>query len=86
MELIYLCDDGRHLVCLPYSISNLHRMADDLGIKRCWFHNSSGGRLAHYDLPKRRIAEITARCKIISSRDILRVIKGELTIADIPSL
>ena len=83
MALRYLCDDQRHLVCFPYSIDGLHRMAEDLGIKRCWFHRS--GRLSHYDIPKRRIAEVTARCEIVSSRTILSVIKDE-PIADVPSI
>lgn len=51
-ELKYCCDEARHLVCLPYTVDNLHRMAEDLGIKRCWFHKD------HYDIPKRRIAEV----------------------------
>lgn len=61
-------------MCLPYSVENLHRMAEDLGIKRCWFH---GGRLAHYDMPKRRIVEITAKCELVGAREILRIVKGE---------
>ncbi len=66
---------GRHLVCWPYSIANLHRMAAELGLKRCWFH---AGRLAHYDMPKTRIEELTARTEVVSSKDVLRIIKGEL--------
>lgn len=50
--LKYICDNSRHLVCLPYSIDNLHKMADDLNIKRIWFHKN------HYDIPKKRIDEI----------------------------
>lgn len=65
--LVYLTDGRRHLICLPYSIANLHRMADDLGIARCWFHQD------HYDIPKRRIAEIEAKCRKVSSRDIVRI-------------
>ena len=72
--MVFLSDDKRHLVCEPYSVENLHLMADALGIKRCWFH---AGRLAHYDIPKRRITEIAAKTEVISSRDILKVIKGE---------
>ena len=71
----YLCDDCRHLVCLPYSVQNMHAMAASLGIKHCWFHS---GRLAHYDIPKRRISEITTRCEVVAGRDILRIIKGEM--------
>lgn len=49
-------------------------MAEELGIKRCWFHNSKDH--LHYDIPKRRIAEIQARCTVVSSRDILKIMKG----------
>lgn len=54
-RLHYFADDKRHLICVPYSVPNLHRMAEDLGIKRCWFHS---GRFPHYDIPKLRIQEI----------------------------
>lgn len=66
----YICDAKRHLVCLPYSLDNLHKMAYALGIKRCWFH------IDHYDIPKRRIDEITAKCKVVSSKEIVRIISG----------
>ena len=66
-----LCDNARHLVCQPFSVANLHAMAAQLGIKRCWFH---GGANPHYDIPKTRVAEITARCEVVTSRQILRVI------------
>ena len=68
--MIYYCDDNRHLVCVPYSIDNLHMMAKDLNIKRCWFHKS------HYDIPKKRIVEIQSKCEVISSREILDIIKN----------
>jgi len=64
----YLTDGKRHLICEPYSIANLHIMADNLDIKRCWFHRT------HYDIPKRRIQEIENKCEIISSRNIVRII------------
>jgi len=72
--LTYHCDWMRHLVCTPYSVKNLHRMARELGIKRCWFHPSKGH--SHYDIPKRRIAEIQARCTVVSPRDILKIMRG----------
>lgn len=68
----YLCDTKRHLICVPYSIDNLHEMADDLDISRVWFHT---GTFPHYDIPKKRIAEITAKCEIVTSREIVRIIK-----------
>ncbi len=69
--MIYLTDGKRHLICLPYSIENLHIMAAELDIKRCWFHNT------HYDIPKRRINEIEAKCQLVTTREIVRIIKME---------
>ena len=66
----YYCDEKRHLVCVPYSKENLHKMAEELGIKKCWFHKN------HYDIPKRRIAEIQSRCEIVSPKEILGIIKN----------
>jgi hypothetical protein len=65
----YYTDGKRHLVCVPYSIANLHAMADELNIKRCWFHKD------HYDIPKRRIEEIEARCQLVSSKTIIMIIQ-----------
>lgn len=73
-EVRYLCDSARHLVCYPYSVAALHDMARDLAIDRCWFH--AGARHAHYDIPKRRLAEVSARCEVVDARTILRVTKG----------
>lgn len=67
----YYCDKFRHLVCIPYSIYNLHQMAEDLNIKRCWFHKD------HYDIPKLRIKEIIDKCEIVSSKEILQIIKSK---------
>ncbi len=78
MELKFVCDDQRHLVCIPYSVENLHKMAEVLGIKKCWY--SIRGILfhPHYDIPKKRIEEITAKCELVNFRDIVKIIKGEI--------
>jgi len=70
----YFSDAQRHLVCWPYSVEGLHQMAAVLGIHRCWFH---AGRLAHYDVPKKRIAEIALKTEVVSGREILNIIKGK---------
>jgi hypothetical protein len=75
-RIVYICDAHRHLVCQPYSVEGLHQMARDLGIHRGWFH---GGKHPHYDIPKKREAEIKARCRVVSSRDILAIIYGNTT-------
>lgn len=67
-HLHYYCDNLRHLICDPYTVENLHIMAIELGIKRCWFHNAS---YPHYDIPKRRIEEIQAKATVISARELL---------------
>ena len=66
----YLTDGKRHLICVPYSIENLHEMARQLGIKRGWFHKD------HYDIPKRRVKEIEAKCEIVSSKKIVEIIRS----------
>ena len=67
--MTYYCDSNRHLICVPYSIENLHKMAKDLGIKKHWFHKD------HYDIPKSRIEEIEAKCLKITSKEIVKLIK-----------
>ena len=71
-ELVYVCDNARHLICAQYSIENLHIMAIELGLKRGWFHKS------HYDFPKKRIKEITKLCTDVNSRKIVEIINGNL--------
>lgn len=71
-ELIFYCDNQRHLVCQPYSIANLHKMAETLKIKRCWYHAKKGRE--HYDIPKKRIKEITEKCRLVSPLRILTII------------
>jgi hypothetical protein len=68
-ELKFYCDRKRHLVCVPYSIDNLNRMADILGIKRCWKHKD------HYDIPKKRIAEVMEKCQVVSGKEIVKIIR-----------
>lgn len=67
---MYVTDGKRHLVCIPYSTENLHAMAADLGISRHWFHKN------HYDIPKKRMDEISSKCTLVSSKDIVKIIRG----------
>lgn len=55
-------------------------MARELNIHPCWFHRNAS--YAHYDIPKRRIDEISAKCKVVSSRVILKIVKGTFNAAD----
>ncbi len=71
--MIYYCDNSRHLICIPYSIENLHLMAADLNIKRCWFHKKD--KFSHYDIPKKRMDEIKAKCILVTTKELLNLIK-----------
>jgi len=69
MEIIYICDNFRHLVCYPYTRENLHKMADDLGINRCWYRRK--GQIydhPHYDIPKGMIEEVMKKSILVSKR------------------
>lgn len=68
--LKYYCDTKRHLVCAPYSVQNLHEMADDLNIGKHWFHKD------HYDILKMRIDEITKKCTVVSPKTIVIIIRS----------
>lgn len=72
IELKFYTDGKRHLVCVPYSVENLHLMANQLGIKRCWYHAGRG----HYDIPKKKLTEIENQCIMVSSKEIVRIING----------
>lgn len=75
----YLTDGKRHLICDPYSIPNLHAMAADLNIGRHWFHRKArdfpgmAAQVSHYDVPKRRQAEIEARCVMVTTRQLIAI-------------
>lgn len=73
VDLTYYCDHRRHLVCVPFSVENLHIMAERLKIKPHWFHKC---RHPHYDIPKKRIKEITEQCTVVSSETIYNIIHG----------
>jgi hypothetical protein len=71
-ELQYFSDIFRHLICIPYSVENLHKMAKNLKISRSWYESKP---YPHYDIPKRRLIEIQEKTKIIKSTVLLKMIK-----------
>lgn len=78
--MTFYCDRKRHLVCVPYSIDNLHKMACQLNINRCFFDfkSKSGNIHAHYDIPVRRIKEIMKSVTLVDRRVILQIIKHKI--------
>jgi len=67
-----LYDSRRHLVTVPYSVENLHKAAETLGIKRCWFHKD------HYDIPKRMVARMSETvAEKVSPREIAKIVRGK---------
>jgi len=75
-KLEYLTDGKRHLICRPYSVSNLHKMAKELNINKCHFELSKNGRKPHYDIPKLRKQEIELKCTFIKSKEIIKIINS----------
>ena len=70
MKVLY--DEQRHLITVPYTVENLHRAAQQLGIKRCWFHKD------HYDIPKRMMARMPETvAEKVSPREIARIVRGK---------
>lgn len=69
LDLTFICDTKRHLICTPYSKTNMLLMATELEISPLWFHKD------HYDIPKHRIKEMLSRCEIVSSKEIVKIIK-----------
>lgn len=74
-QVVPVADLARHLVCVPFSVENLHKTAEALGIGRHWYH---GGRHPHYDVPLRRKREIESRSVLGPSNVIVRAQRGEL--------
>lgn len=71
--MLYVADNYRHLVCIPYSLANLHKMARELGIKRGWYEKG------HYDIPKGKIDQVLSVCTVVSPKLIVRIRRGEIT-------
>lgn len=71
--ILALSDHKRHLVCLPYDVLDLHRLAEILGIGEHFFHRKP---YPHYDIPARRVAEIQARTLVVRPRDIVMVCRS----------
>lgn len=78
MELTFYCDIKRHLICVPYSVENLHKMAEILGIKRGWYRSKGKNYHPHYDIPKKRIEGIQSKCVIISKKELFLIIKNSI--------
>lgn len=74
MDFKIICDSRRHLVTLPYSKDNMHKMAKALGISKSWFHNST-----HYDMPIKKIDEIhKAAHRCVTTKQIVLIIQGKI--------
>lgn len=71
----YLYDKIRHLVCVPYSVANLHAMANELRIGRHWYDPKP---YPHYDVPKRMMQSIGSRATLVRPREVLAIVKGQI--------
>jgi hypothetical protein len=65
--------DGIHIIS-DISLEELHTYCARVGIKRCWFH--SGSRYPHYDIPKKMRQTVLPDAKVVTSREITKILKG----------
>lgn len=65
--------DGIHIVS-DKSVLELHKYCEAVGIKRCWFHK--GSRFPHYDIPKRRRGQEFMGARVVTSREIVALMKA----------
>lgn len=70
--LRYLCDENRHLVCLPFSWENMQTMLFQLELKRKGLSKTPGKRF--YRIPFDRLEEIMDRCEVVAAWEILEII------------
>lgn len=60
--------DGIHIVA--DSLEELHKFAEQIGIKRCWFEGTKKGH-PHYDAPNWAKGIVRANSRFVSKRGIL---------------
>lgn len=72
--------DGVHMIS-DKSISELHEFAARLGLNKCWFENRRNKGHPHYDLkPAQAEAAVAAGAVKVSSRDIVTILKPQLSL------
>lgn len=69
-ELIYITDGVGNVICLPYSVENLHKMADDLGIAKRWYRNG------HYNVPKEIADGLEEKCDKVTTTTLFRTVRN----------
>lgn len=69
--MTFYYDKKRHLVCLPYTVENLHKMADELKISRDCFHQN------HYDIPIDALEEVSKKCVYLNERQMITIISSK---------
>lgn len=69
-ELLFLSDGRRNLICVPYSIENMKKMADELGIKKTWLKKD------RFVIPEDYFEVVETKCNIVSTQTLFRTLKG----------
>lgn len=65
--------DGIHL--MSEDLIELHKFAESIGLKKCWFHGVRKGH-PHYDLSeKKRLQAIQSGAILVSSKELVRLYK-----------
>ena len=69
-ELLYLTDGRKNVICIPYSIENLHKMADDLGMKKKYFKKD------HYEIPDDMVSEVEDKCDVVTTTTLFKTARN----------
>jgi hypothetical protein len=67
-QKLFLTDGRKNLICVPYSVENLHSMAMELGIPTRFFDRDK------YKIPDTIRDDVEDKCELVSSQTIFRTI------------
>jgi len=58
------------------SIPLLHKFAERMGVKKCWYENKRGKKRPHYDIREARVCDaVEAGALLVDSRDLMKFLK-----------
>jgi len=69
-EILFLTDGKENIICHPYSIENMKRMASELGIKSSWFKKDT------FVVPKEFLETNEDKLDKVSSQTLFRTLKN----------
>lgn len=74
-RLTYYCDNAFRIVCRPYTIHNLHKMAEELDMPMHRFHTTVNisQPYSFYTMPMERQKEIMKKCTVVTMKELFLI-------------